>query len=424
MIGFLAKGLLRDRSRSVFPLLVVTAGVLLTVLLHSYIQGSESDILAANASFIAGHVDVVTRAYAREQDQVPNDLAMVGVKALLAGLRAEFPDVVWTPRIRFAGLLDVPDATGETRVQGPVRGLAVALRDPGSPERKNLRLDRALVRGRLPAAPFEILVSEVFSLRLGLAPGDTVTFIGTTMHGSLSAANLRVAGTLHFGVSAMDRGAVIVDVDDMQYALDMPDAAGEVLGFFRDGLFRADRARAIALAFNEGAGGSEDEFAPLMRTLRDHHGLAETLDLTRAVGRAVIGLFVIVMSIVLWNAGLMGSLRRYGEFGLRLAIGENHGHLFRSLLFESLLIGLVGSLLGTALGLVLSYALQTHGLDISPFLKNASMMISDVLRARITPESWVIGFVPGVVATLLGSAIAGLGIFRRQTSQLTKELQT
>jgi putative ABC transport system permease protein len=235
---------------------------------------------------------------------------------------------------------------------------------------------------------------------------------------------LVIAGTLHFGVSAMDRGAVIADVEDLQYSLDMTDAAGEVLGFFRDGVFRAERAREIATVFNERLEDSEDEFAPFMRTLRDHHGLAETLDLARAVGRAVIGLFVIVMSIVLWNAGLMGSLRRYGEFGLRLAIGENRGQLYRSLLLESLLIGLVGSLLGTALGLVLSFYLQARGLDISPLLKNASMMISDVLRARVTPVSWVIGFIPGVLATLLGSAIAGLGVFRRQTSQLTKELQT
>ena len=78
---------------------------------------------------------------------------------------------------------------------------------------------------------------------------------------------------------------------------------------------------------------------------------------------------------------------------------------------------------GMALGLGLSYWLQEQGMDISPFLKNSSMMISDVLHARITPVSWYIGFVPGLVATLLGSAIAGRGIYRRETATLTKELQ-
>jgi putative ABC transport system permease protein len=36
----------------------------------------------------------------------------------------------------------------------------------------------------------------------------------------------------------------------------------------------------------------------------------------------------------------------------------------------------------------------------------------------------VIGFVPGHSATLLGTSIAGIGIYRRQTAQLAKELQS
>jgi putative ABC transport system permease protein len=147
------------------------------------------------------------------------------------------------------------------------------------------------------------------------------------------------------------------------------------------------------------------------------------LDLANAIGSAVVALFVVVMSIVLWNAGLMSGLRRYGEFGVRLAIGEHRGHLYRSLLWESLLIAVVGSLLGTALGLGISRYLEVYGMDISAFLTNSSMMISDVLHSRITPLSWVIGFVPGLVATILGTAIAGRGIYGRETANLTKELQ-
>ena len=80
------------------------------------------------------------------------------------------------------------------------------------------------------------------------------------------------------------------------------------------------------------------------------------------------------MSIVLWNAGLMGSLRRYGEIGVRLAIGEDKGHLYRAMIVESILIGTVGSVIGTALGVLFSYYLQVHGIDISSMMKNASML--------------------------------------------------
>lgn len=87
------------------------------------------------------------------------------------------------------------------------------------------------------------------------------------------------------------------------------------------------------------------------------------------------------------------------------------------------MIGLVGSIIGTAAGLGLSYYLQDSGLDISAFMKNASLMISNVMRARITPVSYVIGFAPGLLATLLGTCASGIGIYRRQTAQLAKELE-
>ena len=244
------------------------------------------------------------------------------------------------------------------------------------------------------------------------------------MYGSMATANFTVAGTVRFGVSAVDRGALVADLEDVQWTLDMADGAGEVLGFFRDRVYRPDRARAVADGFNAARAGSDDPFTPQMRTLREHAGLAETLDLANAVGAAVVGLFVVIMSIVLWNAGLMGGLRRFGEFGVRLAIGENKVHLYGTLLVESLVIALAGSVLGTALGLAAAGYLQTHGMDISGLMKNSSMMISDVLRARVTPVSWFIGFVPGLVATVAGAAISGLAIFRRRTADLTKELQT
>ncbi len=423
MIRFLALGLWRDRTRSLFPVLVVTAGVLLTVVLYSYIKGSENDIVRTSASFRTGHLSVATRAYAAEEDQLPNDLALDGLSHLLSELAAEHPQLAWTPRIRFVGLLDVPDQTGETRTQGPAVGMAVDLVSPGSPEPAILELARALVRGRLPEAPGEILLSDRFARRLDLAPGGTVTLIGATMHGALATANFTLVGTLRFGVTAMDRGAVIADVADIQRALDMTDAAGEVLGFFRDGVYHDGIARAVAAAFATRHPDTDDAFAPIMRALPEREGLGETLEMANAIGGGVVALFVVVMSIVLWNAGLMNGLRRYGEFGVRLAIGESKGHLYRALLWESLLVGVVGSVMGTALGLGIAWLLEVYGMDISPFLKNSSMMISDVLHARITPVSWFIGLVPGLVATLLGTAIAGRGIYQRETARLTKELQ-
>ncbi len=334
MIRFLLKGLLRDRSRSLLPFLTVILGSMLTVVGFSWINGAISTIIEASANFSAGHVKVMTRAYAAEADQAPNDLAMMGVGGLVDELERDHPELVWTPRIKFGGLVDIPDENGETRAQGPAAGLGVDLLTPGSPERALLNLDKAVVRGRLPERPGEVLLSDGFAARLGVGPGSTATLIGATMYGGMVVHNFTVSGTVRFGITAMDRGAVVADIADVQAALDMEDAAGEVLGFERDSLYRKKEAAALAAAFNAAHAGDDDEFAPAMVALHDQGGLGQTLEFASSIYLLMLILFILVMSIVLWNAGLMGSLRRYGEFGIRLALGEDHGRLYRSLIGE------------------------------------------------------------------------------------------
>jgi len=424
MIRFLFKGLMRDRSRSLFPILTVVIGVMLTVFLYNWINGAEHNFIDSSARFNTGHVKIMSRAYAREADQVPNDLALVGVRSLLDQLQTEHPDMIWTPRIRFGGLLDMPDAAGETREQGPVMGLAVDLLSAGSPERGIFNLEDALVRGRTPQHSGEILISEDFSQRLNVQPGDTATLISATMQGSMAVANFTVAGTVRFGMEAMDRGAMIADIAAIRAALDMEDAAGEILGFFGDFVYRDSPAKDIADRFNSALSEDSDEFAPLMDTLSNQSGMADLLAMMRMFSSLVLVIFIGVMSIVLWNAGLMGSLRRYGEIGVRLAMGETKTHIYGTLIMEALIVGALGTIVGTAVGLAASYYLQAHGFDIGFMMKNASLLVSNVMRARVSPVSYVIGFIPGLAATFLGSSISGLGIYRRKTSQLMKELET
>jgi len=113
--------------------------------------------------------------------------------------------------------------------------------------------------------------------------------------------------------------------------------------------------------------------------------------------------------------------RRTHEIGIRLALGESKPAVYGTLLAEAFLIGLVGSAAGTAVGLGLSYWLQEVGIDIGGMMRNASIVMDDVLRARIAPASYLVGFLPGLLATFIGAAISGLGVFRRQTASLAKE---
>ena len=51
-------------------------------------------------------------------------------------------------------------------------------------------------------------------------------------------------------------------------------------------------------------------------------------------------------------------------------------------------------------------------------------MMSNTIRAEITHVAYYIGFIPGMFSTVLGAALSGIGIYKRQTAQLFKELET
>jgi putative ABC transport system permease protein len=423
MIKFLFKGIIRDKGRSLLPVIVVSIGVMITVMMQCWIEGIMGESVTLNANFTNGHEKIMTRAYAKESEQMPNDLAILGAGDLNKQLKQDFPGMDWVDRIRFGAMIDFPDSVGETRAQGPVIGWGIDLFSPGSKEIARFNIEKSVVAGHIPAKPAEALITSELAEKFGVKPGDVFTLFGTSMEGSMAFKNFTVAGTVKFGVAAIDRGAVIADITDIQDALLMTDAAGEVLGFFPDDRYHEEEAIAVAKKFNAGYESSTDEFAPKMLTFRDQEGMSDLLDLSSMVGTMMVVIFVLAMSIVLWNAGLLGGLRRFSEFGVRLALGEAKGHIYRSLIIEGLLVGFIGTVVGSALGLLLSYYLQVHGLDISGMMKSSTLMMPSVARAMITPPAFYIGIFPGMLSVLAGNALAGIRIYKRNTAQLFKELE-
>ena len=421
MIKFLAKGLLRDRSRSLFPILIIATGVMLTVLFYSWIKGYGLMMIEDNARFETGHVKIVTRAYNEMIDQKPYDLGLLDVESKIKTLKAEYPQMHWQPRIYFGGLLDLPDENGVTQSQGEVIGFGVDLFS-NNYEQKLLNLDEALSKGKLPAKQGEILISQDVAEKLGINIDDKVTLIGSTMFGSMAMHNFTISGMIRFGIQAMDRGAVIADIKDVRYFLDMEDAASEILGFLPQ--YNEKTTFEISASFNEKYTNEDDEFSDIMLPLKKQGQMEFILStLDERIGMFMF-MFIFIMSLVLWNSGLINGLRRYGEIGVRLAIGESKGHIYRSLILESLLTGIAATIIGTAIGLAFSFYLQFHGIDMSSLLKDVKVIMNATMRAQVTPSCYFIGFIPGVLASVIGAMFSGIGIYKRNTAQLFKELET
>lgn len=423
MIKFIFKAILRDKNRSLLPVIIIAIGVFLTIFLSGFLGGMMGDIIDQTARFETGHVKVMSKAYAENKDQLPNDLALLNADSLTNALKKEYPDFDWVQRIKFGGIIDAPDVNGDSKGQGTASGLAIDFLSGNNSEIKRLNIESSMVSGNVPKNKQEALIGYVLAENLKLNIGDTITFMGTTMNGSMTFTNYIISGTVRFGVSAMDRSTVIVDISAAKNFLDMNDAASEILGYDNAGIYADKRAKTITDSFNAKYTNSPDEYAPIMMRLKDQNGMGTYLDLVNYFSGMFVFIFIIIMSIVLWNTGLIAGLRRYQEFGIRLALGEEKGHIYRTLLLEALLVGAIGSIVGSILGITATLLMQVYGIDISGMIDGGTMIMPTVMRAKFSYNLLYIGFIPGLLAMVLGNMLSGIAIYKRQTATLFKELE-
>ena len=428
MMYFLTKGLLRDRSRSLFPVIIITITVTIVIFAIGFMKGSMNSVFQSTAVIISGHEKVVTRAYKEESQMLPNDLALLDVDQIIRDLNKEYPDHFWSPRITFGGLLDMPDKNGETKDQGPVYAIGIDLLNTGSRIIEIWELDKNLVNGRLPKTFNEALIGQKLADKLNITVGDTATYIGTTMHNAFTTYNFTVVGTFDLRKGQADSQMMLVDISGARKALDMENAASEILGFTHTLFYDDDKAVSLRSNYNENYSDSSDIFSPVMMALRDSsQQMGDMVEFVDAFLMIIGTIFLIIVMVVLWNMGLMNGLRRYGEIGLRLAMGESKGVVYRSMIVEAVIIGLTGTMIGTGLGLSIVYYVQENGIDYSEVvatMSTASMVMPNVFYAKITPDLYYIGFIPGLIATVLGTMLAGIAIYKREMAQLFKELES
>tara|TARA_B000000475_G_scaffold105090_1_gene85312 strand:+ start:635 stop:1918 length:1284 start_codon:yes stop_codon:yes gene_type:complete len=426
MINFLYKGLIRDRSRSFFPLIIITLIVAIIIFFSGFLNGIYNSLFFNTALVNSGHLKVVTHAYNLEHQLLPNDLALLDSDTLLGELNSKYSDYTWTPRITFAGLLDVPDENGETLTQSPVFGLGIDFLSTNSKQLKIWDLSKKITKGKIFTNKNQVLLSEKLAERLDVAPGNTVTFIGSTMDGAFSTYNFLVSGIFNLNLGPIDKNMMIVDIKGAEFALDMDNAASEILGY-ENGLYFDDKETvAMRNVYNIQYSDTTDTYRPFMLALRDSNQMSTIVDFSNVIMFIIMSLFLFVVTLVLWNMGIMNGLRRYGEIGMRLAIGETKGHVFKSMIIESLMVGFLGSTFGTIVGISITSYLQKVGIDYSKAidsLNSSNFAMPNVFYPQVTAELFYIGFIPGILATVFGTMLAGRAIYSREMAQLFKELE-
>jgi putative ABC transport system permease protein len=121
----------------------------------------------------------------------------------------------------------------------------------------------------------------------------------------------------------------------------------------------------------------------------------------------IIVLIVLAISAVgIVNTILMSVFSRVREIGVLRAYGMTRRDIMRLFTLEGLALGIVGSVLGVGLGAFLNFLLVSGGLDMSLFGQGfGSIPVGGVLHGEWNPKAMVIGFLFGVVLSLLAARV-------------------
>ena len=431
MIAFLFRGILRDKSRFLFPFSIVAIGVTLVITLVGFMEGVFMGMIDMTANLDAGHLRLVNKPFYDEEHLRPLDRSLAAQSETLNWLKKNSPEKTrWSPRIRWGALLDVPDKNGNTVSQTPIVGMALDLKDKKSLELKRLRLEESLIDGKIPEQDKEMLMGDQLAKTLNIELNQAVTLLGQSFDGGLVMDNYRVVGLVKFGVSAMDKKMVLIDLADAQDSFYMEDMITDWLGFLPAQYSLGDyeeikknmKQSLSKLIEMPPKSWAEDDQAILL-TIRDQQNIGAIADKFNIIKGFVVGIFTFLMMLVLWNAGILNGIHRYGEMGLRLAFGESHWRVIFNTGIEGLFVGALGTLAGCIFGGVLAWFLQEVGINMGDSFAQSGLMINDVVRARLTTGAFIQGVIPGVFASVAGNLIASIAIFKRTESNLFRELE-
>lgn len=364
------------RANPVRFLGTVLAVVLATTFLSAALTARDSltDALVTNTESALAGVDLVARpgptGGTGVDDDVREDMAAVdGVTSAVAevGAPVELPALGGASPMSF-----------DTGASGQATGWIV-VDDPLTPWQ--------LVDGRLPTAAGEVALDVTSAQRRDLAVGDQVEVATTT--GPLIAT---VVGTTEFGEAAARGPAdVLFSPADAQRVADVEDTGWDRVLVALDDRVALEQAQAAAADLFD-----DDVEVVTGDQFRDEAaGGAAGFATGLGIGlQAFAYLALVIGALIIFNTFTTIVAQRTREFALLRAIGTAAKQVRRAVLVEAVLIGLVASVIGAALGV----GLVALALALVPAIGNfATFAVGPLSVLQVVGSGLVVTVVSAVI---------------------------
>ena len=378
----------RNWRRTLIALVAIALGLVFLIFMDGLIGGSRQAIYGNAVRLQGGNLQVHAPGYREKAKRLPL-LPLADASAVVQATSAQPQVVAASRRINTAGFASSREATVPVLISGiePEQEASVGL------------LAENIVQGRYLAADDQdlILVGRAMADRLKVVVGDRITLVGRATHEQMRRRTMTVVGIYDLGLSEVEKRMVYVSLAEAQTLFDLRDQATEVV---------------VAL---ESIGQEETVVAALRAALPGYEvssweELNPELKQSMDVDQQFMNIFglvaLLIAGIGVLNLLLMAVFERTREIGLLAAMGLKRREIVALFLLEGTLIGLLGALIGCALGGLLVGVVGQVGIEYAGASEAGEVVA--LLGDRLYPKLQVDLLVERALAVAVIAALASL----------------
>lgn len=394
IIEIAARNLLRYRRRTLLTSLLVVIGVV-AVLLFVAITGSFKTMMVGQITdSMLGHMQVHRRGYVASIESLPLNLNMPPALAaqVTQALDANPGIAAYAPRVKFGAMFSNFTETTSVRVNGidPETEVKVTPLLPAR-QQDGERSGPLVKRG-------EMLVPVLVARGLQVKAGDTVVLIATNKDGSVNGKTFIIRGTLESATGPGGRDGYI-HIDDARELLRMTQP--EVTEFAVS-VKNPERVERIHDALNGVLAEAKNKQGRPALEVHPWQRLTPFANIANMIDILTLAIKVMLVSIVLvavMNVMVMAVYERIREIGTISAIGTPPRRILALFLCEGLLLGVVGTLIGTVISLGAIYALNLSKITFS-FGQQQGLLLAPVIGAGDVVAIVVMVIAVAIIASL------------------------
>lgn len=342
------RNIFRQRMRTAVTLAAIVLGVCGLILSGGFVKDVFVQLGEAIIHSQTGHAQVFKRDFIEKGTRQP-DRYLIDDPAGTAARIAALPAVEEvSARLSFSGLLN----NGR-------RDLAIVGEGVEPDKESRIGSYMRFIEGRQLTLDdsFGVVVGEGVAQSLGLRAGDQVTLVMSTADGALNTLDLEVLGVFESFSREYDARAVRITLGAAQELMATPGANALVISLRQTG-DTDETVEAIAALL------------PGDLEVRSWKALSDFYEKTLMLYERQFGVLqVIILVMVLLsvaNTVNMSAFERLGEFGTLQALGNRRWDIFRLILIENTLLGLMGACLGVGVGITLALVISAIGIEMPP----------------------------------------------------------